>query len=407
MLKQMRWRMVLSAMAAVAVVMVVLVAVINGMYYSITTNRIDDTLETILDFEEARGTNAQSQVPLPLFLGELADEDGYATSFFSVRYSGSGKVAFTSLDNITSVDEQTAIAYTKEALERGYSSGYVDNYRYAVRSAGNHVTVAFLDTASAQEQMNTVLVMSSGIAAVSCLIVFALIFLLSKRALRPFVQNLEQQKRFITDASHELKTPLTSISTSLDVIEPLMEGDEWVENIRSQTNRMTKMVSDLVTLSRLDESGSLAEKEDFNLSDAAWETIETFQARAKAQGKQFDADIESGVHLMGDRASIQQMLSALLDNAVRYSDEGGHIRIAISSERNHCIIEVFNTCSYEIPPDTKRLFDRFYRPDESRSREAGGTGVGLSIAQAVAEAHGGSISAECPSGNTMTIQVII
>jgi len=239
------------------------------------------------------------------------------------------------------------------------------------------------------------------------LLVFLLVLLFSGRAIRPIANNIRRQKQFITDASHELKTPLTSISASADVLSLEYGEDEWVDNIQKQTGRMTKLVSELVTLSRLDEDTPLPNKELFSLSNAAWEIVEVYQPQAKAHGKTFTADIQDGISLFGEKTAVQQMFSVLLDNAIRYSNPDGDIRFSIHKKRNKVRIEVFNTCRYDVPPDVSRLFDRFYRPDSSRSSETGGTGIGLAIAKAVAETHGGAISASCPKGDTMTITVVL
>ena len=170
---------------------------------------------------------------------------------------------------------------------------------------------------------------------------------------------------------------------------------------------MTEFVGKLVTLSRFDEDMPLPNKERFSLSEAAWEIIGVYKSRIEAHDKKLTTDIEEDVNILGDKEAIRQMLSVLIDNAIRYSDEKGEIRFSVFRKRSKAYIEVFNTCSYDEVPDVDRLFDRFYRPDESRNSETGGNGVGLSIAKAVAQAHGGKIEAICPSGKTMTIRIII
>lgn len=407
MLNKMRHRMILAAMTAFAVVMALIVAAINIVNYSAVKQSSVDMLEKVLRYEEERGVHTHSgEYPLP-FSPEMSDQEaGYMTRFFSVRYDEEGELAFLSLDFIASVDSDKAEEYAEQALGSGRETGVIDNYRYMLKKYDDHTLIAFLNVSRERRFNRTLLLRSLAVAGGSLVLVYILVWLFSKEAIKPFVKNIEKQKRFITDAGHELKTPLTSISASLDVLELEHEGDEWISNIRGQTNRMVKMVGELVTLSRLDEDNPIPDKEVFSLSEAAWEIVEVFGPHAEAQGKKLDVGIEPDVSLNGDKPAVQQLMSVLLDNAVKYSDERGKIRFSVRKINGKALIEVFNTCDYETPPDTERLFDRFYRPDESRSVDTGGTGVGLAIAKAVTETHGGRISAICPDGKSMTIKAV-
>ena len=181
--------------------------------------------------------------------------------------------------------------------------------------------------------------------------------------------------------------------------------DEWTDNVRSQVSRMSGLVSELVALSKLDEIKPVPDKEQFDLSGAVWETLEVFIPQAKARGKEIKTDVQENVSIIGEKVSIQQMLSVLIDNAIKYSDDGGKISFSMHKNKNRTHIEVYNTCNYEKAPDVNRLFDRFYRPDESRNTTTGGNGIGLAVAKAVAEAHGGKILAICPDGKSMKITV--
>ena len=183
------------------------------------------------------------------------------------------------------------------------------------------------------------------------------------------------------------------------------EGDEWIANIQTQAARLTKLVNDLVTLSRMDEETPFPEAMCFSLSEAAWETAESFQARAKAEGKTFQTEIEENIQLLGDRASIQKLMSILLDNALKYSEPGGPIQMSIRQKNARAVIEVTNTCRQPLPEEPERLFDRFYRPDASRSAATGGTGLGLSIARAITENHRGKISVSTPRPEAISFQV--
>lgn len=268
-------------------------------------------------------------------------------------------------------------------------------------------TIAFLNTIREQQFIQSLWMLTIAVAGGSLLLVFILVYFLSAKAIRPFVSNIEKQKQFITDASHELKTPLTSISTSIDIITLEHGDDEWTDNIKKQTGRMSKLVGELVTLSKMSEAIPLPNKEYFSLSDAAWEIASVYQPQAKAHEKEINIDIQEQLNFFGEKAAIQQMLSVLLDNAIRYSDEKSCIYLLVEGYKGKAKIEVRNACNFETPPDVKKLFERFYRPDTSRNESTGGTGVGLAIAKAVAEAHGGTITASCPNGKSMIITAIL
>ena len=195
-----------------------------------------------------------------------------------------------------------------------------------------------------------------------------------------------------------MKTPITSIATSADIAAMEHEGDEWIENIRRQAARLTKLVGDMVALSRLDEETPFPKKDRFSLSEAAWEIAEPFAQLAKAEGKHYSQHIEEDLVFFGDRDAIQRMISILLDNAVRYSDDGGEIEMQIYRRKSKISIEVTNTCSLSDASNLDRLFDRFYRLDESRSTATGGTGIGLSMVRAIAETHGGKATVQSKDG---------
>ena len=407
MLKKMRRRVILAAMAAFFAVILLIGVLVNVVNFYVITNRADETIESVLTFEMRAPKPDRGNPPPEPFRGLPDVESNYMTRFFVVSFDADGNVVSTSTDNIASIGEDDAVLYAQHALSRKADRGYMKEYRFLTKTEDGVTTVIFLNVSRDLQYMRSLRSLTIAVVCASLVIVFLLVALLSGRAIKPIARNIERQKQFITDASHELKTPLTSISTSVDVLSMEHGEDEWTENIRQQTGRMSKLVSELVTLSRLDEEMPLPDKEHFSLSSAAWEIAEVYRPQAKAQEKSFDVQIADDVSVFGDKAAVQQMMSVLLDNAIRYSDPKGEIRLTVAKKRGKAMIEVFNTCRLETPPDTDRLFDRFYRPDSSRSTASGGTGVGLAIARAVADAHGGTIRASCPSGKTMTITAIL
>ncbi|MCI8823082.1 MAG: GHKL domain-containing protein [Lachnospiraceae bacterium] len=409
MLRKLRERFILSAMAAFGIVMLMLVAGINALNYKVTVDRQDDMLAGIMEYEQIRESRPPGDKPPMISDMPWADgpEADFTTRFFVVHCNGEGQLMDIFHEHISSVDQEEIRQEAERILSGHREKGYWKDYRYMVRQEDAGVTIIFLNVFREQRLIRSLFWVSVVTALLSFCVVLALTVFFSGRAIRPYLRNIERQKRFITDAGHELKTPLTSISTSADILEMELEGDEWVENIKKQTARMTRLVSDLVALSRLDEETPFPEKAEFSISDAAWETAEAFGAAAQAKGKTCMQQIEENLRFTGDRAAIQRLLSILLDNAVRYGAEGGEIRLEVFRRHNRIYLMVSNPCDVEKIPDLNRLFDRFYRPDEARSSDAGGTGIGLSMARAIAEAHGGKITAESRDGRIIIFKVVL
>ena len=230
-------------------------------------------------------------------------------------------------------------------------------------------------------------------AAACILLVFVLVVLLSRRAIDPVVRSAEKQKQFITDASHELKTPITVISTCLRVLEMETGKQKWIDKAQAQTEKLTALVNALVTLSRMDEGVSPLKMEPFPLSEAVADTAEPFRDLAQSKGHDLVLDIAPELTYKGDEYAIRQLVSILLDNAVKYARAGSAITLTLEKTRRGAVLRCRNG-SDPIPEDTlAKLFDRFYRADPSRSAATGGFGIGLSIARGIAEAHKGSICA--------------
>ena len=416
MLKKMRWHFILAAMLAVFIMLVAVLAGINVWNYHTTAERADQRIQEIYGFESGKvpgmensEENASQPVPPDIFNrpDDHDPEAPYTTRFFIVRLDEEGNVTDVSTDFIASVTQTEAEEFARKVLNEKRQVGYYKNYRFQILAKKNDNIVIFLNTTMELRSVRNVLLISCLVGVVCFLVVFLLVILLSKRAMKPYIRNIERQKRFITDASHEIKTPLTSIATSVDVIEMEYGEDEWTRNIHKQTSKMSRMVADLVTLSRLDEENPFLERTEFSLSDAVWEVAEPFASLAKAQGKKYSQRIEENLTLCGNPDATRQMISVLLDNAMKYSDENGTIRLDVYKVHWKTKIEVFNTCVLEETQNLSRLFDRFYRPDNSRSRKTGGSGIGLSIAQAVAEAYGGKIKVSSKDGKSIMFQVTI
>ena len=407
MLKKMRWRFIGAAMAAFTAVIITLLCFVNIWNYCSVTNQQDETLERLSEMESrpapaSRGDNA------PLFDDwfSFSPEVQYSLRFFSVKYSEDGSTAEVNQDYIASLSEDEAKAYADKALSNGNDKGYEYGYRYLVTESNNGKLVLFLNSERELQTMKSLLWITLAIAGFCLAVVFGLVILFSRRAILPYLKNLEAQKQFITNASHELKTPLTAIATSADVLAMDYEDNEWVRNIQEQSGRLSKLITNLVTLSRLDEEKPFPTRSEFSLSDAIWEITEPFASIAHAKNKSYSQDIDDNLTLCGDRTAIQQTVSILLDNALKYSSDGGSICLVARRTGKKTEISVSNSVDPEQEDDTSRLFDRFYRADRSHSNTVSGTGIGLSIAKATVSAHGGRISAKQENG-IITFTVLI
>ena len=403
MLKKLRQKFILSALLSFGLVMLVLIAGINLLNYQAARRGQERVIDGILDYELAP-KNEPRRRPINEMPWAGGPGSEFTSRFFVVRCDESGAVNTFGHEFINSVDEETAGSYAMQALASGRESGRVGNYRYRVSEKDGEMLLVFLNIQAETRQQGKLLLASALIGLGSFACVTLLVLLLSKPAMQPYMKNIARQKQFITDAGHELKTPITSITTSADIAAMEYEGDEWIANIQTQAARLTKLVNDLVTLSRLDEETPFPEPARFSLSEAAWETAESFQARAKAEEKDFQTQIGENIELLGDRASIQKLTSILLDNAFKYSEPGGQVRLYVQQRNARALIEVENSFNQPVPEDPERLFDRFYRPDGSRSAETGGTGLGLSIAKAIAESHKGEITVSTEMSGTIRFQ---
>ncbi len=298
-------------------------------------------------------------------------------------------------------------AHAAHAAHAGlYAAGLgCGGYRFLVtRTEDGRSMAIFLECSQSRRAVRTVLVWSLAADAICTLLVLGLVVLLSRRAIDPVVRSAEQQKQFITDASHELKTPITVIATSLKVLEMDVGPQKWIDKARAQTEKLKALVNSLVTLSRMDEEQSPLHMEPFPVSDAVAETAESFREVAEGGGHALALSVTPGLTYTGDEYAVRQLVSILLDNAVKYAAPSAPIELTLEKARRGVALRVSNRWENVGSIDTGKLFDRFYRADPART--AGGFGIGLSIARSIAEGHRGAISART-EGDTITFTALL
>lgn len=331
------------------------------------------------------------------FKAPMNPETPYSTRFFSLLFNQDGNLIKKDLAHIAAITDDDIAEYISVALKHGEGYGYYSDYKYRVILQDNReYMVVFLDCYQEIHAIR-VLALCSFVAMVVCIgLVYILVVIFSKRAIDPVVQSQKQQKQFITDASHELKTPITVIATSLKVLEMEVGQQKWIDKARSQTEKLRELVNSLVTLSRMDEEDSPLKFEHFSISDALQETVDSFTDYAESNGHALKVTITPDLDFYGDEYAIRQLASILLDNAVKYAAAGSDITFFLVKNKKHILLKTSNVCQDLDEDALRHLFDRFYRPDQSRNHETGGFGIGLSIARSIAEGHKGTIHACCP-----------
>lgn len=446
MIKKLRTKFIVLATVAVLILLGIVVAGMNIVNYRSVMEEAEETLDILASnrgtfpvFAREGGENRQFERPEGFAPKEVMDPDDidddaddddiyddldddehygfpkgmnpeapYESRFFSVLYNSNGERVLTDTQHITSVTEAEAAEYADEAIARGSEEGRLGDFIYRISEDGDGRRVTFLDWGRKIDAYRSFLMISLIAAAAGFVLFFFVIFFYSKRIIRPVAESYEKQKRFITDAGHEIRTPLAIIKADADVLEMENEGSEWVEDIQKQADRLSVLTDDLVSLARMEEGRDASEKAEFALSEAVAEEAGAYESLAKALDKTLRTDIKEGISFNGNEKSIRRLVDILMDNAIKYSAPNGEISIRLDRTGKNIKLEVFNFTENEISKENLELiFDRFYRMDTSRSSETGGHGIGLSMAKAIAESHGGKITAATEDGRSLKIEVIL
>ena len=321
----------------------------------------------------------------------MGPETPFSTRHFTVLFDEDGKVFETFTESIYAIDKEQAIEYAEQVLDGGNARGWISSYRYKVFRAEFGSGVVFVDGSMNRSAMVQSIAIAGVVLLVCAVLVLTLILLLSKRAVKPIAESYEKQKQFITDANHELKTPLTLILANLDIAESELGKNEWLDDIRSEGHRMTELVNQLVVLSRMDEENHTLNLSNVALGRMVADTVSEFEPLAVSRGKAIGANVDTDLIYNGDETLLRRLVGILMDNAIKYCDHGGEIALTLHRGRR-IVLTVENTYAAVDELELDRLFDRFYRADKARTFK-GGYGVGLSMAKAIVEKHKGEITA--------------
>lgn len=419
MIRDLRKKFILVAMLSTMLVLTAIMGVVNFSNYREMLDRADE-MTALLEqndgkFPEEPSRHEQDDTETPPAKPEndeknksrFSVETPFETRYFTVTVDENGEVTDCDLDRIAAVDEETAEEYTQTAQQKNKTTGFQGIYRYRVTETEDGAKYVFLDCRREISNFRTVLVTTISVSLLGLAAVFVLVVIFSRMVFRPVEESIQKQKRFITDASHELKTPLTIIDANTEVMEMESGESQWTKSTRKQIQRLSGLVQQLVTLSRLDEEKGLEEKCEFNLSEAVSECVQPYESLAQTREKNLTLNIEENLTYTGDERSIRQLAGILMDNAVKYSSENGNITLTLKKKGKKIFLEVYNDADDLPQGKLDVLFERFYRLDSSRNSGTGGSGIGLSVAKAIVQAYKGKITAENKNGRGLTITVIL
>lgn len=409
MIKKLKRKFIIITMGSLAVVMLLILGSINAINLYQMNRRINGAINTLSENQGQFPAYAKRKIPYSNFKFDfqMNEETKFEIRYFIVNMNKDGSLRDTDTNHIAAVSSDDASRYASTILNKHKSSGYEDIYKYAIIDKPYGKMIIFIDCRSEIQTATLFLLTSLTVGIISLLLVFILVSGFSKRVINPIIESIEKQKQFITDAGHEIKTPLAIISANADVLELTGGKNEWITSIRNQTVRLDKLVKNLLTLSKLDEDSIKLAFTDFDLSNVVSEAAGPFSAIAEMQNKKFIMDIQPGLKIYGDEGSIHQLVSTLVDNAMKYSNDKGVIKVSLRAVKRGAKIEVYNTADEIDRKNLDKLFDRFYRSDSSRSRETGGYGIGLSIAKSIVQSHHGKISAKSKDGKSICFTVLI
>ncbi|MEB3058782.1 HAMP domain-containing sensor histidine kinase [Parvimonas sp. D9] len=398
---KLRKKFIYFSVGIIAIVLLSIMAFVNVTNFYNLKRSSDELLKTLVENNGVMPSfklNDNSKEEKTVYL------KNFSNRFFTVKTDNKKNVITVNTDDVFFTSASEAVEYAKDVLSSGKSRGYYGGFKYVVENTENGKLIAFVDVVKDFDVFYSNLGNSVVISFFVLGFVTFFSFVLSKKAVAPMVQAYEKQNAFITDASHELKTPLAIINTSADVLEMESGESKWTGNIHKQVNRLNGLIGNLISLTKLEESDDL-DRLEFSLSDTLDDCVMDVKDYALSLDKNIVTDIEKDISFKGDEKLIRQVIGILLDNAIKYAREKSDINVKLTKQNKKILFTVENEADNLEIKNYNILFERFYRADSSRNSKTGGYGIGLSIAQSIVLKHKGKISADSFDGERIVFTV--
>ena len=398
---KLRKKFIYFSVGIIAIVLLSIMAFVNVTNFYNLKRSSDELLKTLVENNGVMPSfklNDNSKEEKTVYL------KNFSNRFFTVKTDNKKNVITVNTDDVFFTSASEAVEYAKDVLSSGKSRGDYGGFKYVVENTENGKLIAFVDVVKDFDVFYSNLGNSVVISFFVLGFVTFFSFVLSKKAVAPMVQAYEKQNAFITDASHELKTPLAIINTSADVLEMESGESKWTGNIHKQVNRLNGLIGNLISLTKLEESDDL-DRLEFSLSDTLDDCVMDVKDYALSLDKNIVTDIEKDISFKGDEKLIRQVIGILLDNAIKYAREKSDINVKLTKQNKKIVFTVENEADNLEIKNYNILFERFYRADSSRNSKTGGYGIGLSIAQSIVLKHKGKISADSFDGERIVFTV--
>ena len=409
-ISRLRFKLIAVSMAVTLVILGLIVGGINFINFKKIIDNADRTIDYLAKHYNKEETKPEphdrdEEGPFSPFDEGISPEVKFESRYFVVSFDSEENVVLNDTGNIFSVSEEDSARYAKIIYKGNSDKGFYKDFRYMKLTLNGYNSVLCLDCFNSLSNTRYFLFVSLAASFLGWITVFAIVLAFSGKIIAPVSKSYEKQKRFITDAGHEIKTPLTIIEADIGVMEINGAESEWLDDIKIQVRRLTRLTNDLIHLSKLDEGKDSLKFTDFSISELATETVNSFMGPAAVNSKKLMAKVEPALTINGDMEGIRELLNIIFDNAIKYSTGEGNISFELKKKNGHIIMEITNSTENITKENAEHLFDRFYRVDTSRNSETGGHGIGLSMAKAIVEAHGGKIGAEVMENKILKIRV--
>ena len=389
-----RNRFILGAMLSFLILLLLAAAGIYLFSYQQMERETNDFLR-IMQEGPGEGAPPFSQDAPPPMFGYSPNQRMYPSGFYDITLNADGEIESIQRNGIIEEAEDSVRAYARQAAAQKASGGKIGSYKYGATFREDGTSrIIMLDISIQLQALYHTLRSALLVGVVLSLALFLILLPVSSKIASIFIRNAERQKQFITDAGHDLKTPVAIIRSSLDVMELTQGQNKWSQNIRCQTERMERLIGELLMLSKLDETSVTGKRAPLDLAAMLREEEQHYQPLTAQRGIAWEDALPDRLPIQGDEKAVRQMLNLLLDNAAQYTNDGGRIALSGQIKKKNLVLEISNTVEQlpECPP--QELMERFVRGNTARTQKSGGAGIGLSAAKRIVEMHKGTMTIE-------------